>query len=176
MQKLQDNFGILDATEDAEHKLSNLQMSDNDCLSEYTVKFNQYAALVPFDEPSLHFFFWKGPAPRLKGELSHLVEAASLHNLHMQVAQLDAHYWQCHSEHLQECAHSPSDSGSDHSSILSGSGLDDSDAPSGSSSVYLDISSPNSYHSNLPSNSHSSSSSEIHSNASSKVDPVPESE
>ncbi|KAK7451755.1 hypothetical protein VKT23_012434 [Stygiomarasmius scandens] len=94
----------------AESKLSNLYMKDSDHLNKYTVKFNQYAALVHWDHTALHYFFCKGLAPCLKDELVHVVEACTLCKLRKQVSKLDNCYWQHHFECAREQKLHPSSS------------------------------------------------------------------
>ena len=108
IKELQDNFGVYDAVGDAESKLSNLYMKDSDRLNKYTVKFNQYAALVHWDHAALHYFFCKGLAPRLKDELVHVAEARTLRELRKQVSELDNRYWQRHFERAREQKSHPS--------------------------------------------------------------------
>ena len=108
IKELQDNFGVYDAVGDAESKLSNLYMKDSDRLNKYTVKFNQYAALVHWDHAALHYFFHKGLAPRLKDELVHVAEARTLRELRKQVSELDNRYWQRHFKRAREQKSHPS--------------------------------------------------------------------
>ncbi|THU78113.1 hypothetical protein K435DRAFT_700781, partial [Dendrothele bispora CBS 962.96] len=88
----------------------NLFMKDGDRLNKYTVKFNQYAALVHWDHSALRYFFWKGLAPRLKDELARVQEANTLPELRKQVADLDNRYWQRHFERMREQKSSSSSS------------------------------------------------------------------
>ena len=60
IQELQENFGHFDQVGDTEFKLGKLKMNENDQIIKYNMCFNQYAAMVEWDDKALHFFYWKG--------------------------------------------------------------------------------------------------------------------
>jgi hypothetical protein len=59
-----------DETGDAEHELTNLPMRDNQCVSDYLVRFSGLALHCSWGELALRYRFYKGLPPWIKDELS----------------------------------------------------------------------------------------------------------
>lgn len=93
IKELQDNFGHFDIKGDAENRLGKLVMGKNERIVKYNTKFNQYTALVDWDNRALRFFYRKGLALRIKEELSHRTEEKSLNDFKVQCSEIDNKYW-----------------------------------------------------------------------------------
>ena len=78
---------------DAENRLGKLVMGENERIVKYNTKFNQYAALVDWDDRALRFFYRKGLAFRIKEELLHRTEEKSLNDFKVQCSKIDNKYW-----------------------------------------------------------------------------------
>jgi Retrotransposon gag protein len=70
LDKLCTNFGPYDEIGDAEHKLTNLHMRDNQRASDYLVHFFGLALCCSWEEPALRYRFYKGLPPQIKDKLS----------------------------------------------------------------------------------------------------------
>ena len=55
VEELQNNFGPFDESTDVEHELTNLQMKDSQCISEYLICFNSLAVCCPWGEATLRY-------------------------------------------------------------------------------------------------------------------------
>ena len=93
IQELQENFGHFDQVGDAEFKLGKLKMNENDWIIKYNMHFNQYAAMVEWDDKALYFFYQKGLALRIKEELKHVPEKTLLKEFKIQCSKIDNKYW-----------------------------------------------------------------------------------
>jgi hypothetical protein len=70
LDELCTSFRPYDETGDAEHELINLHMRDNQCISDYLVRFSGLALHCSWGEPALRYTFYKGLPPRIKDKLS----------------------------------------------------------------------------------------------------------
>ena len=70
LDKLCHNFGPYDEIGDAEHKLTNLRMRDNQCVSDYLVCFSSLAVRCPWGDAALKYRFYRGLPSRIKDKLS----------------------------------------------------------------------------------------------------------
>jgi Retrotransposon gag protein len=70
LDELCTNFGPYNKTGDAEHKLTNLRMRDNQRVSDYLVRFSGLALHCSWGELALTYRFYEGLPSRIKDELS----------------------------------------------------------------------------------------------------------
>ena len=68
-------------------------MNKNDWIVKYNICFNQYAAMVDWDDREFCFFYWKGLAFQIKEELLHVPEKTLLKEFKMQCSEIDNKYW-----------------------------------------------------------------------------------
>jgi Retrotransposon gag protein len=101
LDELCTNFGPYDETGDAEHKLTNSHMRDNQCVSDYLVCFSGLALHCSWGEPALRYRFYKGLPPWIKDKLSKGKKPWTLQVLKQKAQNIDARYW----ERAQECSH-----------------------------------------------------------------------
>ena len=95
VDKLQTNFGPFDESANVEHKLTNLQMKDSQCILEYLVCFNSLAVRCLWGESTLRYRFYEGLPAHLKdkicrgnGKLNMLSE------LRKKAQNIDARHWE----------------------------------------------------------------------------------
>jgi Retrotransposon gag protein len=100
LDELRTNFGPYDETGNAEHELTNLRMRDNQCVSDYLVRFSGLALCCSWGEPALRYRFYEGLPPQIKDELSKSEKPWTLQVLKQKVQNIDARYW----ERAQECS------------------------------------------------------------------------
>ena len=75
-------FGKPDPINKATHKLDHI-------ITKYNADFNEYAAIIGFDERALYTKYYKGMAPRIKDGLVF----SSFVDLRAQVMNRDLRYW-----------------------------------------------------------------------------------
>lgn len=98
VQLLQLNFGPHDPVGDAEAKLTNLRMRNNQRISEYTVQWNQYATRTGWDEAALRHRFYAGLPSRIKDEVARNGKPTSLTQLRTLAQIIDGRYWERQAE------------------------------------------------------------------------------
>src|SRR6266581_4703462 len=99
VQELKSNFGPHDPVGDAEHRLSNLSMKDNQQIAKYIVEFNCYASQVQgYGEGALHHYFYNRLPDRIKDQIANVGKPTHLHSLHLLAQDIDACYWECKAE------------------------------------------------------------------------------
>jgi Retrotransposon gag protein len=94
LNELRTNFGPYDETGDAKHELTNLRMRDNQCASDYLVRFSRLALCCSWGEPALRYRFYKGLPPQIKDELSKSKKPWTLQVLKQKVENINARYWE----------------------------------------------------------------------------------
>jgi Retrotransposon gag protein len=92
LDELRTNFKPYNETGDAEHKLTNLCMRDNQPVSDYLVHFSGLALHCSWGEPALRYRFYEGLPPRIKDELSKSEKPRTLQVLKQKVQNIDARY------------------------------------------------------------------------------------
>jgi Retrotransposon gag protein len=102
LDKLHTNFGPYDKTGDAKHELTNLCIRDNQCVSDYLVRFSGLALHCSWGEPALRYRFYKGLPPWIKDELSKTEKPRTLQVLKQKVQNIDARYWERAQERSRE--------------------------------------------------------------------------
>jgi Retrotransposon gag protein len=102
LDELHTNFGPYDKTGDAEHKLTNLRMRDNQRVSDYLVRFSRLALRCSWGELALRYRFYEGLPPRIKDELSKSKKPRTLQVLKQKVQNIDARYWERAQERSRE--------------------------------------------------------------------------
>jgi hypothetical protein len=70
-------------------KLDNLMMKDHHHIARYNVEFNEYAALLGYNEQALYTCYYKGLAPCLKDALVFSGKPATLNALRMKSQALN---------------------------------------------------------------------------------------
>ena len=109
MDELQNNFGPFNESADVEHKLTNLQMKDSQCISDYLVCFNSLTVHCPWGEPALRYRFYEGLLAQLKDEIyKGDGKPQTLAELRKKAQNIDARYWECYQECSQEQNQHPS--------------------------------------------------------------------
>jgi hypothetical protein len=94
LNKLCTNFGPYNKIGDAEHKLTNLRMRDNQHASDYPVCFSESALCCSWGEPALSYKLCEGLPPQIKDELSKGKKPWTLQVLKQKVQNIDARYWE----------------------------------------------------------------------------------
>jgi Retrotransposon gag protein len=94
LDELRTNFGPYDKTGNAEQKLTNLRMRDNQRVSDYLVRFSGLALRCSWEEPALRYRFYEGLPPRIKDELSKSEKPRTLQVLKQKVQNIDERYWE----------------------------------------------------------------------------------
>jgi Retrotransposon gag protein len=102
LDELHTNFRPYDKTNDAEHKLINLRMRDNQRVSDYLVHFSGLALHYSWGEPALRYRFYKGLPPQIKDKLSKSKKPRTLQVLKQKVQNIDARHWEQTQEHSRE--------------------------------------------------------------------------
>ena len=69
VDELQTNFSPFDKSANVEHDLTNLQMKDTQCISDYLVHFNLLAVCCPWRESALWYRFHEELPAQLKDEI-----------------------------------------------------------------------------------------------------------
>lgn len=111
VRELSENFGLYDAQGEAEEKLGNLRMRDNEQIRKYNVRFNSLAVLTDWDTSALKWAYQRGLAPRLKDEMARIPEPRSLAEYRQEVVRLDNRYWRREEEKKREANRNASSSG-----------------------------------------------------------------
>src|SRR5882672_313054 len=103
LDELHAQFGEIDPSGEAAHKLDNLTMKDHHQAAKYSIQFTTIATQTQFDQAALHHLFYAGLAPRLKNELAHLIyPPRTLLELRVAVLQIDSNYWKRKMERKRE--------------------------------------------------------------------------
>src|SRR5467141_668840 len=103
LDELHAQFGEIDPSGDAAHKLDNLTMKDHHRAAKYSIQCTTIAAQTRFDQAALHHQFYAGLAPWLKNELARLIyPPRTLSELRVAVLQIDSNYWKCKLERKRE--------------------------------------------------------------------------
>jgi len=103
LDELHAQFGEIDPSGEAAHKLDNLTMKDHHRAAKYSIQFTTIAAQTRFDQAALHHRFYAGLAPRLKNELARLIyPPRTLSELRVAVLQIDSNYWKRETERKRE--------------------------------------------------------------------------
>jgi hypothetical protein len=93
LDELRTSFGPYNKTGDAEHKLTNLHMRDNQRVSNYLVHFSRLALHCSWGEPALRYRFYEGVPPWIKDKLSKSKKPRTLQVLKQKVQNINARYW-----------------------------------------------------------------------------------
>lgn len=102
VQELQDNFGLYDAQGEAEEKLGNLRMKENEPVRKYNIRFNSLAVSTNWDSSALKWAYQRGLASRIKDEMVHVAEPANLSEYRKEVLRIDNRYWRREEERKRE--------------------------------------------------------------------------
>jgi len=103
VQELTDNFGVYDMEGEAEDKLGQLKMKENETVRKYIIRFNSLAASANWDASALAWAFRRGLASRIKDELMRIrPEPVTLRDLRREVQAIDNRYWKREEEKKRE--------------------------------------------------------------------------
>jgi hypothetical protein len=92
--ELESNFGPYDPEGEAEDRLDELTMGENQRITKYLVEFNRYASQVRgYGMGALRRRFYKGLPDRLKDEISRVGKPRTLHDMRSLAQEMDARYW-----------------------------------------------------------------------------------
>jgi Retrotransposon gag protein len=98
------NFGNFNPKADAENKLNQLRMKDNQKIARYIVTFQQLAPKVQWGQATLQWQFYIGLPSWIKDEIARVGKPETLIKLHELSQSIDARYWERHSEISRENA------------------------------------------------------------------------
>jgi hypothetical protein len=91
--ELATKFGSDDNIREAEEAIGRLTMKPTDRLRYYSVKFNDYASRLTWNDPALRRAFYIGLPDRLKDDIAREDDAPTLAELRKQCMRLDNRYW-----------------------------------------------------------------------------------
>ena len=102
VSKLRSHFGPFDPEGEAEAKLENLCMCNNQRITKYLVKFNRLAARVQWGNAALQRQFYNGLPSQIKDKISRFGKPNNLQELRTLSQTINAHYWECRSKAARE--------------------------------------------------------------------------
>jgi hypothetical protein len=88
-------FGEPDPVTLATINLNNLSMKDHHHITHYDIEFNEYAALLGYNNHALYTRYYRGLAPHLKDALVYSSKPTTLNGLRTRAQALDLRYWEC---------------------------------------------------------------------------------
>src|SRR5271156_5327102 len=92
-----------DETMEAEYEFNALRMRDNQCASDYLVRFSSLAVHVPWGKAALRFRMYEGLPPHIKDELSEgKGKPQTLAAMRSRIMNIDARYWECQQKKSHE--------------------------------------------------------------------------
>jgi hypothetical protein len=100
--ELQENFGLYDVQGEAEDKIGNLYMKENENVCKYNVRFNNLAANMNWDMNALKWAYQRGLASRIKDEMARLPEPPTLNAYRTEVLRIDNRHWKREEEKKRE--------------------------------------------------------------------------
>jgi hypothetical protein len=104
VRELQDHFGLFDAQGEAEDRLGNIRMKENEQVRKYNTRFNTLAAMTGWDDIALKWAYQRGLATRIKDEMVHGPTPATLSAYRAKVLEIDNRYWRREEERKREVA------------------------------------------------------------------------
>ena len=116
------HFGLVDPVSDAEDKIDNLKMHENQHIVNYTVEFNCLAVQTTWNDSVLHRYYC-GLAECIKDTLGQQGKPSTLSGMKNLAYSINAHYW----EHHHEKSHPKKVSAPDTDLSSSKTSLSDSD-------------------------------------------------
>jgi hypothetical protein len=93
-EALKATFGKPDPVTLATINLNNLSMKDHHHIARYNVKFNEYAALLGYNDHALYTRYYRGLVPHLKDALIYSGKPTTLNGLQTRAQALDLCYWE----------------------------------------------------------------------------------
>ncbi|KIJ26805.1 hypothetical protein M422DRAFT_272083 [Sphaerobolus stellatus SS14] len=97
--ELKENFGPVDAEEDAEEDLEDLKMGSNHYVTKYFIAFAKYKARTQFNDKGYYHVVKNTLPNRILDDLAKIYPKPKTYELlHQIVLQIDQHYWQSHHE------------------------------------------------------------------------------
>ena len=106
-------FGPIDPTTDAEDRIDNLKMQDNQHIVKYNVKFNHLAIRTGWDDGVLHHHYYSGLAERIKDVMGQHGKPSTLEAMKVLAHSIDSRYWE--RNHEKSCAGKNKSEGNDKS-------------------------------------------------------------
>src|SRR5215475_11687897 len=100
------NFGTIDPTRDAEEKLNNLHMKDNQHILKYNIEFNQLSTRVNWGSKALCHCYYKGLPEHIKDVISTQGKPMTLIRIKHIAQAVDACYWEHQHEKMCFKGHS----------------------------------------------------------------------
>jgi hypothetical protein len=113
---LRANFGPFDPVSDAEDRLDNIIMKDNQRIVKYVVAFNRLAGHIGYDDAALRRRFYHGLPGRIKTRVTDLGKPDTLAGLRTMAQTIDARHWEREAEISREQNRSGKERSTDKSS------------------------------------------------------------
>ena len=94
LQTLRVQFGPIDPTTDAEDRIDNLKMQDNQHIVKYNVKFNRLAIRTGWDDGVLCHRYYSGLAERIKDVMGQHGKPSTLEAMKVLAHSINSRYWE----------------------------------------------------------------------------------